>query len=220
MSVVLEFLQTCFSGANLPATMLLVLLCLYWMLAILAGLDLDLLDFDLDLDGQPDLHEVVGVGVVILRFLNLGRVPLVIWLSVFSLSWWLISMLFDRWLDDPQLRASWWVAGQYTLRNAALALVATKILTYPFRGKFDTSPPHPAEKMMGRTCRVVSSVVNDEFGQAEYPTAGAPLRLHVRTQGGSPLAKGDPATIVGFDPEKQLYFVEHGEAEVSRWKSC
>ncbi len=214
MSEFLEFLHSCFSGATLPASLLLLLLSVYWSLAILAGMDLQILDFDLDLDGHPDLQEVVGVGVVLLRFLHLGRVPLVIWLSVFSLLWWAVSVAFDRWLDDPLLRESWWVAGQYALRNAALALVGTKVLTYPLRGKFDVSPPHPAEQMLGKTCRVVSSVVNEQFGQAEYATEGAPLRLHVRTQDGPPLSQGDAATIVGFDPAKQIYFVTTGEAEV------
>jgi hypothetical protein len=214
MSTVVEFVETCFSGANLPATMVLLLACLYWMLAILVGLDLDILDFDLNMDGEADLGEIVGVGVVVLRFLNIGRVPLMIWGSVFALTWWSVSVLLDRLLDDPTTRDQWFYAVQYAIRNLAIAVVLTKIFTQPLRGRFESAPPHPAESMLGRQCRVVSSEVNERFGQAEYSTEAAPLRIHVRTQGGPPLAKGDAAVIVAFDPDKQIYFVEHVKAEV------
>ncbi len=216
MPAVLDYLEVCFSGANLPATALMIVAIMYWLLAIISGLDLDFLDIDLDLDGEGDLGEVAGIGVVVLRFLNIGTVPLVIWGSLFAISWWMVSMLLDRMLDNvyhPELRETWFYAIQWTIRNLAIAIVLTKIFTQPLRGKFDAEEPHPAEDLLGQQCRVITSEVTDRFGQAEYPTEAAPLKINVRTREATPLGKGDIAVIVEFDPEKNIYFVERAKAE-------
>lgn len=213
MDAVADYLQVCFSGANLPATALLILASLYWLSAIVAGLDLELLHFDLGGEGDADVGDSLGIGAIILRSLNIGRVPSVIWGSVFALTWWLVSVLLDRLVDNPQLREQWFVAAQYAIRNAAIAIALTKLITQPLRGKFDADEPHPVEQMLGRQCRVTSSEVTERFGQAEFVTGAAPLRIHVRTRGGDPLLKGDAARIVAFDTQRHLYYVERAKAE-------
>jgi hypothetical protein len=207
-----EFLQVCFSGANLPASILLTLSLLYSLLAILAGLDLDFLDFDLDMDSEPDFASAVGAGFVVLRFLNLGRVPFMLWVGIFSVCWWLTSVLFDRLLDDPTHREILMHAFQYSVRNIAVALIATKIMTHPLRDKFDVKEPNRAQDLLGRECVVTTSEVTDSFGQAEVSAEASPLRLNVRTTG-EPLCKGDVAVIVDFDRENNLYFVQKPEKE-------
>jgi hypothetical protein len=217
MPAVWDYLGVCFSGANLPATVLLLLAITYWLLAIVSGLDLDFLDFDLNVDGEADLGEIVGVGVVALRFLNIGLVPLAIWGSILAINWWMVSMLLDRLLDNvyhPELRESWSHAIQWTIRNFAIALVLTKLFTQPLRGKFDAEEPNAAADLIGQTCRIVTSEVNERFGQAEYATEGAPLKLNVRTRDAAELTKGDAAVIVDFDPEQNVYFVERMKTEV------
>jgi hypothetical protein len=217
MPAVLDYLGVCFSGANLPATVLLLLAILYWLLAIVSGLDLDFLDFDLNMDGEADLGEVVGMGVVVLRFLNIGLVPLAIWGSVLAISWWMISMLLDRLVDNvyqPELREEWFHAVQWSIRNFAIAVVLTKMVTQPLRGKFDSQEPNAAADLIGQTCRIITSEVNERFGQAEYATEAAPLLLNVRTRTAAELTKGDTAVIVDFDPEQNVYFVEKMKTEV------
>jgi hypothetical protein len=207
-----NFLQVCFSGANLPASVLLTLSLLYSLLAIVSGLDLDILDFDLDMDTEPDLASAVGVGFVVLRFLNLGRVPFMLWVGVFSVCWWMTSVLFDRLLDNPETRETLAVAFQYGVRNLAVGLLATKVMTPPLRDKFDVKEPNRAQDLMGRECVVTTSEVTDSFGQAEVSTEASPLRLNVRTRGET-LRKGDVAVIVDFDKEKTFYFVRKPENE-------
>ena len=206
MAEVSDYLQVCFSGANLPASALLVLVMIYWTLAILAGLDLDFLDFDLDMDAEPDLSSGLGVGFVALRFLNIGRIPIMIWMSVFTVVYWLLSMLLDRLLDDPEHRETLFYAVQYGVRNFAIALVLTKIFTHPLRDKFEAREPNAAQEMIGRQCVVTTTEVTESFGQAEYKTDAAPLRLNVRTRE-KPLAKGDRVVIVDHDSEENLYYV-------------
>ena len=208
-----SFLQTCFTGACLPASIVLLLALLYWLLAIVAGLDWDLFDFDLDLNSEPDLDTSLSVGLVVLRFLNIGRVPLVVWASVFAIAYWLVTLLLDRLADDPETRTSLFYAAQYTVRNLAIGVLAAKVLTQPLRDKFEPVEPNRAEDLIGRPCQITTSQVTSTFGQAQVPTEAAPLLLNVRVRE-TPLAKGEPAVIVDFDPEKNVYFIEKAQPEV------
>jgi hypothetical protein len=207
------FLQVCFTGACLPASLLLALALLYWLLAIVAGLDLDFLDFDFDIDGQPDLESSLSVGLVVLRFLNLGRVPLVIWGSVFAIAYWLVTLLLDRLADAPELRLERFYVLQYTVRNLVLGVLLTKVITQPLRDKFEPAEPNRAEDLIGRECRITTSQVTQTFGQAQVPTDAAPLILNVRVKQ-TPLAQGEPAVLVEFDPDQNVYFIEKAQAEV------
>jgi len=207
------FLQVCFTGACLPASLLLALAMLYWLLAIVAGLDLELFDFDLDIDGQPDLESSLSVGLVVLRFLNLGRVPLVVWGSAFAIAYWLVTLLLDRLADDPESRTELFYVLQYVVRNLVLGLLLTKIVTQPLRDKFEPVEPNRAEDLIGRECRITTSEVTPTFGQAQIPTEAAPLILNVRVKE-TPLARGAPAVIVDFDPDQNVYFIEQAQAEV------
>lgn len=213
MAEVTDYLQICFSGANLPASSLLVAVMCYWLLAILAGLDLDFLDFDLDMDAEPDLSSVVGLGFVVFRFVNIGRVPMMIWMSVFTVIYWFVSMLLDRLLDDPDHRETLFYAVQYGVRNFAIAVVLTKIFTQPLRDKFDAKEPNRSEDLIGQECVITTSEVTESFGQARYKTEAAPLLLNVRTRE-KPLAKGDVAVIVDHDAEENVYFVTKANSEV------
>lgn len=208
-----EFLQVCFTGACLPASLLLLFAMLYWLLAIVAGLDLDLFDFDLDLNSEPDLDASLSVGLVVLRFLNIGRVPLAVWCSAFAIAYWLVTLLFDRLSDDPESRDSLFHAAQYTVRNVALGVLLTKLVTQPLRDKFEPVEPNRAEDLIGRRCQITTSQVTPTFGQAQVPTEAAPLLLNVRAKG-TPLAKGEPAVIVDFDPDRNIYFIEKTGPEV------
>jgi hypothetical protein len=216
------FLQVCFSGACLPASILLLVMIFYWLVAILVGLDIDLgLDVDLDVDADvdadvdvdTDVGSSVGIGFVVLRFFNIGRVPIMVWLGVFGLSYWLVSLLFDRLLDNPEYREQLFYAVQYGVRNFFVGAIATKFFTHPLRDKFEPKEPNRAEKLIGRECKITTSEVTESFGQAEVAAEAAPLRLNVRSQE-TPLVKGDRAVIVGFDTEKNVYFVRKADAEV------
>jgi len=207
------FVEVCFTGACLPASVILLLAMLYWLLAVVSGLGLDLFDFDLDLNGEPDLSSSLSVGWVVLRFLNIGRVPLVVWCSAFAVMFWLVTLLLDRLADDPELRMSIFYAAQYTIRNLVLGVLLTKIVTHPLRDRFEPVESNRAEDLIGRPCQITTSQVTQAFGQAQVPTGAAPLILNVRVKQ-TPLAKGEPAILVDFDSEKNVYFVEKAQPEV------
>jgi hypothetical protein len=84
-------------------------------MVILGALDLDVLDLDLDVDTGQDLGWFPSVGLVALRFLNVGPIPLMIWLSIFALSLWIISVSWH----DPAYNDNNWLALQVLVRNVA-----------------------------------------------------------------------------------------------------
>ncbi|MBX3439703.1 MAG: hypothetical protein KF861_19595, partial [Planctomycetaceae bacterium] len=97
-----EFLQHCLTLPTVIPTVLLGFVCLYWVSMILGGLDLDILDLDIHLEPGTEGHEsFLDWGLVGLKWFNLGHVPFMIWMSVFSLTAWLMSVFFDRTLGNP-----------------------------------------------------------------------------------------------------------------------
>ncbi|MDZ7616349.1 MAG: DUF1449 family protein [Patescibacteria group bacterium] len=207
------FIEVSFTGACLPATLVLILAAVYWLLAVVAGLELELFDFDLDFDGEPDLHSVLGMGMVVLRFLNIGRVPMMVWASVFAIVLWTVTLLLDRMMDDPTSRTELLYTLQYVVRNVVFGLLITKGITQPLRDKFEPVEPNRAEELIGRSCHITTSEVTERFGQAQVATDAAPLILDVRARH-APLAKGEAAIIVDYDPNAKVYFIETAEAEV------
>lgn len=201
-----ELIQSNFSGPMLVPSVLLGLVCLYWLFVILGAFDMELIDFDFDLDIEGG-ESVFDIGFVSLRFLNLGDVPLMIWGSLFSLSFWFVSALAVERLAEGASVNSWAIV----LGSGLIAVVVTKVLTNPLRGKFSTKPPNTLAELMGQTC-VVTAETTESFGQAKLCTEAAPLLLNIRTHEGT-LTKGTMVRIVDFDQENHLYYVSNSDLE-------
>jgi hypothetical protein len=202
-----EFFEATVSGPILPATLLLGLVLIYWFFVILGAFDIDVLDLDLDIDSTAD--SMLSIGFVPLRFLNLGRVPFMFWLSLFALSFWTVSMLIDlgrTFTGTAELLAA-------VARNGGISLLAAKILSQPFRGKFDPREANRVEDILGKTCTIKTSEATADFGQALYETGEAPLLLNVKTHG-ERLVQGELAEIFDYDPHLRIYFVRKVDREV------
>ena len=202
-----EYLQTAFSGPPLIASCLLVLVSLYWLMVIVGMADFDGLDFDLDLDVDLDPDAVtsaLSLGAAPLRWLNVGRIPFMLWVSAFVLVFWLTSMLWDT----PSGRESGWNLAAAVVRNLAIGLLGAKVLTQPLCGLL-SDPGMGAvttADLIGRTCRPTTAVTADR-GQAKVEVPdGAPLLLSVRAESEN-LDKGQLAQIVDYDRTREVYIV-------------
>ena len=205
-----QFGEACFSWPTLPATLLLLCICVYWLLMLFGAVDLDFLDLDIDLDMDADIDigadpSILQLGFVPLRFLNLGSVPTMLWGSVFAFCAWIISLVWNSPLPHPDFR---WTADLMAItRDFGVAAMLTKMMTQPLRGRFDPVEPNQVDKLMGRECIITTSVVNETFGEAELPTDGSPLKLKVRSRI-SGLSKGTVAIIVDHDAETNEFYIE------------
>ncbi len=88
----------------LPATLLLMLVVVWSLLAVLGGTVFHGHHFHLDGHVDGDASDMFSsLGSFTLKWLNLNEMPLVIWLSLFSLLWWGISVFFLIAVDVPLL---------------------------------------------------------------------------------------------------------------------
>jgi hypothetical protein len=195
----------------LVATGLLVFVLLYW-LTVIVGL-LDFKTADLHLGGHVDLHADAGHvhgpntdwlnGA--LAFFNLGRVPLMLFVSFVALPLWVGSILTNYYTGNTSL-----LRGLVFLVPLLLAsLFVAKVLTQPFVRLFKAlEKDHDGGAVaLGKVCTVLLPATADHLGQATVRIDGAPLMLNVRTTGG-PLAKGETALVIDYDAPRRCYLIE------------
>jgi len=201
---IITYLEQCFTMPVLPATILVLLIVAYGVMVLVGALDFELLDLDIDIDADADLNAVSSAGFVALKFLNIGEVPVMIWLSVYSIVWWALSqvlwMALDRELSDPNV----WLL---VVRNVAGSVMLTKFATDPLAKVFAKPLKLRPQDLIGRQCEITTYEATTEFGQAKCPTEAAPILLDVKMTEGS-LAKGELAVIVDYDAEMKVHYLE------------
>ncbi len=212
----LEVLTHSVAAANLPYTILLGMVVLYWLLYILGAVGEDVLDFvgldldadvDVDVDVDLDVGGVFGGGFLnaVFAFFHIGQVPVVLILSVFIVCMWTISMVATRLLGD----AGSVVAAMLVVPVIFAGLMATKALVMPFapflKKVFDQSSDKV--EIIGKTCVVYSLKATESHGQAEFTMDGAPLLLNVKTKQGETLKRGEEAIVYGHDKENNIYLI-------------
>ncbi|QJX49037.1 hypothetical protein HMJ29_19850 [Hymenobacter taeanensis] len=210
-----ELLHAAVSAPNLAPTALLVFVLLYW-LTILAGI-LDLKTVDLDIDHDVDLgHHAeahppeMGVSWLnhALTFFNLGRIPLMVFLSFVALPLWAGSILLNYYLHNES-----GLLGLALLLPLLLgSLLLAKVLTLPFVHLYAAMEKNHdgGVRPLGKVCTVLLPATAYRLGQARVQTqAGAPLMLNVLAA--SPTAelrKGDTALVIDYDEQRRCYLIE------------
>lgn len=207
-----------FAGPNLPATALLLLTAIYWLLVIVGGLGVDLFDFDFDVDADVDIEAELpgadglepGASVleVILGFFYLGRIPTTIVMSVFSLVFWLATVYANRyWNPELGIERGIWIWPSCAIAS----LLGTKALLFPTLGFFDgmngKNEPKP-NRLLGLHGKVTSSEVTEQFGQVTIEQNGPPIVLNVYCGEMDRFKRGDLVTLTQYNPDKNTYLIE------------
>ncbi|UOR06367.1 DUF1449 family protein [Hymenobacter aerilatus] len=215
-----ELLQAAVSPPNLVPTGLLVFVLLYWLTVMVGLVHLDALDVDvaadadagvdLDTHAGPHLHHgEVGTDWLnnALAFFNLGRVPLMVFLSFVALPLWAGSVLLNYYTHN----SSWLVGIVFLAPLLVGSLLLAKVLTTPFVKLFAAlEKDHDAgASPVGKICTVVLPATREQMGQAAVRIAsGAPLMLNVRAASATELRKGDSALVIDFDAQQRCYLIE------------
>lgn len=200
-------IETAFTPTVMPATILLLVVAVYWIVAVIGGLGLDAfdvnVDFDADFDADSTFDTIMSAGAMTLRFLNIGQLPINLWGSVFAIAFWTISMLWR----SPEEATSVLAIVSVIVRNGALALLPTKLLTQPLRGKFEPIEPALPEDLIDSVGIVTTAEATPRGGQARFDSAASPLLLNVRSAQ-TVVAKGEQVRIVDYDPAAHVYIIE------------
>jgi len=206
-----ELMETAFSTVNLPYTVLLLVIVLYWLLVIIGLMDIGAFDFDLDTDFDLEMDGsggIPGLGPQMVGFLNVGEVPVMFYLSVVILSMWIGSVETNAWLGNENV----WIALALAVPNLIVGLLVAKVATQPL--KWLNIRKKETNKFAGMLCVVTTTEVTETFGECEIQIANTPVKIFARTRGGEVLKKGDAAVVVQrLKHDDNLYVVTKHQRE-------
>jgi hypothetical protein len=211
----IEFLHLIFNGANAIPTGLLLFIVLYWIIVIMGFLGTDFLDIDIDVEADLDADaEVEGStsssGDVsflnnVLLFFNLGRMPLMIWLSFLVIPLWFINVNVTGFLGIE----NFFLGLLIFFPTLIACLFIAKLLTWPFMKFFQRIDKEGKKKeIIGKVGVVMLSADHLSKGQAEINYQGSFLRLSILTKEGTIAAKGSSVLFIQHLPEKAAYLIE------------
>lgn len=192
---------------NLPLTILLGLVILFWILTLVGALSSDSLDVDLDADLDGEVGHLSEIPAALLRLVNAGYVPVTVVLSVLILVMWIVSITFNYYFNPGH---SGWVALGFAAVAFVMGVIATKLITQPlvpFMRKLKAA--ENAAPVIGEVGVVRSIRIDSEFGQVEVARpGGAPALLNARLgPDGEPAPRGTEVAIVSYDDSKGIYLV-------------
>ncbi|MCB2408819.1 OB-fold-containig protein [Hymenobacter lucidus] len=206
-----ELLQAAVAPPNLPATGLLIFVLLYWLTVIIGLLDFKTLDLDLHVDSTHDVAHDAHLSVAwlnhALAFFNLGRVPLMLFLSFVALPLWVGSILTNYYTHNTSLLLGLAFGVPLFLGS----LLVAKVLTTPFVKLFATLEKDPAGGVspIGKMCTVLLPASYEQLGQAVVKANGDTLMLNVKAaSAATELHKGDTALIIDYSARSRCYLIE------------
>ena len=210
-----EFTTLAFSYPTAVLSTLLLVVVVYWLLAMIGLIDFETsgIDIDLDLDLERQLDGDAGdIGVLasyVVAF-GLNGVPFSVVVSLLVLISWTLTALFAEWIlpwvPTTLLRIA---AGTVGMLGAfAFSIPLTAHLVRPMRRLFVTHNARSNASLVGQTCTVLTGSVDEQFGRAEVSTLGAPLNIRVWAQTPNTFKKGDVALILEYDSDNGRYLID------------
>ncbi|MFN9416282.1 MAG: hypothetical protein ACK578_02120 [Pirellula sp.] len=222
-----ELIQPIIAAPVLPATVMLAVLVCWSLFMVLLGSGLGAeghwsFHFHNPLSSVlgGDTHSGMGhsiahflgdtLGSFVLaptKWLNMRSVPFLVWMGIFTIVWWTLSiawwMALDEWLIVMPSRG---MTILLIARNLACALPLTKMITQPMIGWFADNGSVDSKSLIGQEAEICSYEATPESGQAKYKTGASPLLLNVRTDVPR-LEKGTRVWITHYDSAKRVYHV-------------
>lgn len=213
-----ELIEISFSPVMAFFSIMSIVMLLYWMAVILAGLDPDLfsINFDSDVDTNlnsnahdlPDRTDTPeGSGFMkILEFFNFDELPLMFILTIIFFSMWFVGINVTYYLGVESV----WLGLLLLIPNFILSLFIVKIFSRPL-SYFYKQVNHKGEPeidFLGRRCVVFSTLDNLKTGQIQLSVNGDPMRLSARSNTDEKLMAGQEAVIVSESIDKKYYLIE------------
>lgn len=189
---------------NLPFTILLGMVVVFWLFSLSGMLGMDSLDADpgpaVDGDFNPS-----DVPSSLLRVVNAGYVPLTVVLSILILVMWIMSIALNFYFNPGQ---SILLASGIFAIAFIVGVIATKIITQPLVPLMrKLKEAENAAPVIGEIGVVRSIQLDSEYGQVEVQRpGGAPALLNARLGPDSePLPRGTTVAILSMDPASGVY---------------
>lgn len=199
-----DWLSEVFQLVNLPATLLLLLVLVYWLTVIVGITGLDLWEPDLDLSAEGLEGGSAGWWPGILQFFHLGDVPVTVFGSVFALLYWTGTVLGNHYLN-PEWNLA--LGGVLLVGSMLVSLFATKLLIMPTVPFFrDLNRADRQAVTVGQLARVSSSELTETHGEVTIEQDGPPIVLNARCRGAR-LARNQIVELMEQDRDAHFWWV-------------
>ncbi|MBU2710555.1 hypothetical protein [Zooshikella harenae] len=202
------FLNIITSFPTIVYSVLLAFVLAYWLLSLIGLLDIDILDLDLDIDGDVEFTGLTGSISGLLISCGLTGVPLTIVVSLLVIFSWIFTYFTDFFL--LQLLEPNWIRSLLGLASIIasflISVPITARLIQPLKPLFQTHDSRLGS-IVGTTCIVTSSKVNEHFGRAEIKKDHDAIIIYIRSNEPNTIRKGDNVLIIDCDAEKNIYKV-------------
>lgn len=234
MTGLLDFFHEAFTMPTAVFSVLLVLVILYWLLAIFGGFHLDSLegvseaadsladgalegvaDGALDgvadgaLEGAAEGADLEGVHHGWFETLGMAETPKSLLLSFFVFFAWLFSFLGMKYVPQLVSTAVHGALLALFLSGAAVVLGAGAAiaLMIPVARFFAAAPPTTSRDLVGKICTVRTLRVTPTFGQGVIEDDQGSYLVSVRADEPNTLARGSRALVFDYDPEREVFLV-------------
>lgn len=207
------FYQNIASFPTAIYTFLLALCLLYWLLAVMGLVDLDVLDFDMDVANAETSHSVPDVLVGLMLRLGLYGVPVTLIVSLIALFGWIICYYSVYLLTVmlPEVVMSGWVRYLLGMPVLAVTFFVSVLLTgqviKPLRKFFSSATQHTEKHILGQSATVRSQTLTDTKGEVFFNDGGAGLILKARADPGVTFQKGESVVLLEYLPDQYAYRV-------------
>ncbi|WP_432672541.1 hypothetical protein [Flavobacterium sp. SM2513] len=217
-----ELIEISFSPVNAFFSIMSIVMLLYWIMVIIAGLDPDLLsidfdsaDLDTDLDSHShDLPDRTGVDsssdgnpfMKTLEFFNFDELPLMFILTIIFFTMWFLGINVTYYLGIENTLIGFLIL----IPNFIVSLFIVKIFSKPlsYLYKQVNHKGEPEIDFLGRRCVVFATLEQNKTGQIQLTVNGDPIRLSAKSNTEEILLAGQEAVIVGESEDKKYYLVE------------
>lgn len=192
-------------------TFFLAICTLYWLIAVLGIVDIDILNIDsieTDFEVGSEASTANALAGVMLKF-GLHGVPVTIIISFLSLFGWLTSYYTVHFLSSfiPTGVLYFLFALLVLITAFWIAVLLTAMIVILIRPFFYKVEQQTTKRVLGQRAVVRSSKVTDTTGEAFLNDGGAGLILKVRSDKGVSFAKGDKVILLEYRQNENIYIV-------------
>lgn len=203
-----EFVAVITAFPTVVFSIALVVASVFWLLALVGLVDIDMIDLNFDIDAESDASGVGAIGGLLLRF-GLQGIPLTLVISAVILVSWLFCYFGTAYLLNFLPGSLLKALGGFALIFGCLAvsLPIVGMSLRPMRSIFTGETAARKDSMVGKSCTVRSLEVSETFGQGLLQETGSNMILDIRAESPNELKTGDRVALVSYDSNAGTYKV-------------
>ena len=198
---------------SLLYSILLLIALVYWVIAILGVVDLNIADVDVDLDLDIDIQGDVesgieaqggGFWIEVLGFFHFGKLPFMLIFTCFIFFQWAASILIHHLITEDLI-----ITLLLCIPSMMLCLFLSKIVLQPLLPLFEKMMKEEKDvNYIGKQGVVKFPAYGSKLGQAEVKIEDKHLRIKITPAKNQELKRGDRIEILQTLDSKQGFIVK------------